>query len=389
MSDKQYFAAIDLGATSGRIMLDKGDGVLQEIHRFPTPMIRNEQGIFWGFEELFSGITAGLKKLVPVAARIASLSCDSWAQDVGLLDENGKLLCHPFSYRDGKCKVSTCARMEYVEEFFPELFKRTCTILHIADLVHYMLCGAARSNYTMAAISGLPLDYKLFAPAADCEIIGTVNHPDLPELHGIPVISGAGHDTAAAFVCGNPQPGEIMSSIGTWQMTAEIIDEQSGIPDDFRKLPLPHRACARTKGGMGLWPFQQCVKLWQERGDFPGYAVLDDAAQKSGMTDALDPDTPELFSPENMEEAIFSVVGKRLTPPEITALLLRGTARRIADTVKAFDKEFSKLIAVGGGVNGSYFCSLLAAELPCPLVVGNTEASAAGNTAIQKQVINS
>ncbi len=386
--DKHFFAAIDLGATSGRIMLDKGDGILQEIYRFPTPMIRRDGGVFWDFEELFLGITKGLKHLAGQTDRLpASISCDSWAQDFGMLDETGKLICTPFSYRDGKCKVSTAARIDYIAENFPEYLRRCANILHIADLVHFFLCGKARSNYSLAAISGLDTGHKLFAPVADCEIIGEINHPDLKELHGVPVISGAGHDTAAAFVCADPGENEVATSIGTWQMTAEYRDPDIPVPENFRLLPLPRKKCARTRGGMGLWPFQQCVKLWKEKNIFPGYAVLDEAAEKCGIDGFIDPDTPELFSPENMEDAIFSITGKKLSPPETTALLLRGTAKKIASTIQSFDKDFTGCIAVGGGVGGAFFCRLLEKELSCPLTIGNTEASAAGNIAIQKQVM--
>ena len=382
------FAAIDLGATSGRVMLDKGNGEISEIYRFPTPMIKKDGGIFWDFEELFSGIVTGLQLLSESGNyRIASVSCDSWAQDFGMLDEHGKLVCTPFSYRDGKCKISSLARLEYITENFPEYLKRTVNILHIADLVHFYLCGNARSNYSLAAISGLAIDHKLFAPIADCEIIGEINHPALKNLHGVPVISGAGHDTAAAFVSGNPGDNEVVTSVGTWQMTAEKWDEEKTVPENFRTLPLPRRNLARTRGGMGLWPFQQCVKLWKDRGDFPGYAILDEAAENCRITGSIDPDTPELFSPENMEEAIYSLLGKKVSPPEITALLLRGTARKIASTVKSFEKDFSGCTAVGGGIAGAFFCRLLAKELDCPLKVGNSEASAAGNILIQKQVM--
>ena len=384
-----YFAAIDLGATSGRVMLDRGNGALEEIYRFPTPMIRKDGGVFWDFEELFSGIITGLKLLAGQLDRpVSSISCDSWAQDFGMLDEKGQLICTPFSYRDGKCKVSSAARLDYIAENFPEYLRRCVQILHIADLVHFFLCGKARSNYSLAAISGLSIDHKLFAPIADCEIIGEINHPALKELHGVPVISGAGHDTAAAFVCGEPGENEVVTSVGTWQMTAARWDENLSLPENFRLLPLPGRKCARTCGGMGLWPFQQCVKLWKERGDFPGYKILDEAAEKLVTEDSIDPDSPGLFSPDNMEEAIFSLLGREVSPAETTALLLRGTARKIAAAIKSFGQDFTACTAVGGGVGGTFFCRLLAKELDVPLKIGNTEASAAGNIAVQKQVIS-
>ena len=58
--------AIDLGATSGRVITEQG-GVFEEIHRFLTPMVKRADGIYWDFTELFAGIIAGLQKLSAVA----------------------------------------------------------------------------------------------------------------------------------------------------------------------------------------------------------------------------------------------------------------------------------------------------------------------------------
>ncbi len=381
------YAAIDLGATSGRVMLGDGSGNLREIHRFPTPMLHTEKGIFWDFEQLSAGVIEGLSKLDAAADNIVSVSCDSWAQDFGFLDESGKLVHDPFSYRDKNSEIHTKARLEYIEQKFPELRKKAHCMLHISDLIHHCLCGAARSNYTLTAFSKLPCDYELFGRMADSEVIGTINHPALPKLAGVPVVSGAGHDTAAAYVGGNVQNDELLISLGTWFMMAEPWDKNDPVPENFGLLPLPGHKSARTAGGMGMWPFQQCVKLWKERGDFPGYPALDAAAANSAVTGSINPDEPSLFSPENMEDAIFELIGRPLTPGDVTALLLRGVAKRLGEAVKSFDKEFKRVVLVGGASSSPLIRELIARELSAPLAFGNSEASAFGNICIQQQVM--
>lgn len=385
-SRRTNYIAIDLGATSGRIMLDENSRIT-EIYRFSTPMIKNENGIFWDIGKIFCGVLTGLQKLSEVAETVVSVSCDSWAQDFGMLDEDGRLICDPFSYRDKGSAIFTAARLAYIEEKFPERFARAVQILHIADLIHHLLCGKARSNYTLAANSRLPLDHKLLSPLADCEIIGEINHPSLPGFAGIPVISGAGHDTAAAFEGGNIQEGDLFISLGTWLMAAELWENGREIPENFSALPLTRKKLARTTGGMGMWPFQQCVKLWQAREDFPGYRVLDDQAAALDIHETVDPDTPSLYSPENMENAIFELIGRKASPAELTSMLLRGSARKIAERSALFKRKFNKVVIVGGGIGGQYMRSLLEKELVHPVCFGNTEASAAGNAAIQKTVM--
>lgn len=350
-------------------------------------MLRLKTGVFWDFSALMNSIVEGLSRLSAEDGPFISLSCDSWAQDFGLVDASGGLTAPPFSYHDKGAAVSSLARLEYIERNFPERLEKAKYLLHIADLVHFRLCGQARGNRTLTGISGLPADHPLLAPAADCEIIGRIGCPELPNLAGLPVISGAGHDTAAAYAGSGVREGEILFSLGTWLMAAEPWPEERESSVDFRRLPLVRGAFARTAGSMGLWPFQECVKIWKKRGCFPGYAALDDAAEKSGVTDAVDPAAPELFSPENMENAIFAMTGSTWSPAGITALLLRGVARRIRRTAEVFGHDFSRAVLVGGGAKSAFLCRLIAEELACPLAVGEAEAAAAGNIEIQHQVL--
>ena len=88
-----------------------------------------------------------------------------------------------------------------------------------------------------------------------------------------------------------------------------------------------------------------------------------------------------------MEEAVFSLLGRRYNPFELTAILLQGTAYRVQQTLLKFGNNFKRAVLVGGGSKSAYLCRLIADKLPCPLETGAGEASAAGNIEIQKQVL--
>lgn len=98
------FAAVDLGATSGRVITGlAGPGRLEltEAHRFANTPVRLPDGLRWDVLALYQGMLEGLR----TAARggpIASIGIDTWAVDYGLLDADGALIGLPFHYRDGR-----------------------------------------------------------------------------------------------------------------------------------------------------------------------------------------------------------------------------------------------------------------------------------------------
>src|SRR6478752_7293714 len=98
------FAAVDLGATSGRVITGRvgpDELVLTEAHRFATTPVHLPDGLRWDVLALYQGMLEGLR----TAARggpIASIGIDTWAVDYGLLDADGALIGLPFHYRDGR-----------------------------------------------------------------------------------------------------------------------------------------------------------------------------------------------------------------------------------------------------------------------------------------------
>ncbi|MFV2117916.1 hypothetical protein ACE14D_05530, partial [Streptomyces sp. Act-28] len=64
MSSSQPFAAVDLGASSGRVMLARvGAGTLElhEVHRFPNRPVRVGGTLYWDVLGLYRGVLDGLR----------------------------------------------------------------------------------------------------------------------------------------------------------------------------------------------------------------------------------------------------------------------------------------------------------------------------------------
>ena len=98
-------AAVDLGASSGRVMLgDVGEGHLEltELNRFPNGPVCVAESLYWDILHLYRGVLHGLRAAGREAGHLDGVGIDSWAVDYGLLDSTGALLGNPFHYRDSR-----------------------------------------------------------------------------------------------------------------------------------------------------------------------------------------------------------------------------------------------------------------------------------------------
>src|SRR4051794_27387720 len=100
MSDTANFLAIDIGASSGRVILGRWDGLrfdLHELHRFgngPVPVLGH---LHWDVLHLWHEIEVGLAKYASKHSEpLAGIGIDTWAVDFGLLDSAGRLLGNPY-----------------------------------------------------------------------------------------------------------------------------------------------------------------------------------------------------------------------------------------------------------------------------------------------------
>ena len=172
-------AAIDLGATSGRVIVGHvGPDTLTAdvVGRFANEQVTTQDGLHWNVLGLYAGAVAGLREAFRAAPQIASIGVDSWAVDYGLL-RDGRLLGNPFHYRDERTQRgvdAVHARISYPElfarnglQFLPfntlyqfaaepeELLNFADAALLIPDLIGYWLTGEARAEQTNASTTGL------------------------------------------------------------------------------------------------------------------------------------------------------------------------------------------------------------------------------------------
>ncbi len=439
--------AIDLGASTGRVIvgtLDEGRLSLREAHRFEHAPRSAGGALRWDWPRIMEEVRRGLA----LAARangspIAGVSCSSWAQDFGLVAADERLMAEPVCYRDARtagmpesfadiigpdglvrrvgssaAPIIALCRLRALAQDEPETLARASRLLHIADLIHHDLCGAAVTDRTMATASGLRAlatgtwDTDLLAalgipphilPEAIEEpgVIGRVRPdraPD-PALADVPVIAGAGHDTAAASVLCTADDQAFLSC-GTWSMLGCLSDRPI-VPAAPAREGLAILGMAAGRWGlmrpiMGLWPLQQCRLRWERDGLTIGWEEIARAAEAAGPVALIDLDAPRLSAPGDMPRAIADYcreTGQPVPggPAEVAGAILHSLALEhrlgLAAIERVTGRSFSAVRMVGGGSANPLLCRLTAEATERPVIAGPTEATAAGNIIVQAQAL--
>jgi len=247
-SASSVFAAVDIGASSGRVILGRladrstGSGVtLETVHRFPNGVVESDGGLRWDFDALFAEVLTGLAAAARVAAErgetISSIGIDTWAVDYGLVNAAGQLMAQPFSYRDDRSRAAV-ARVHHkldparlyattglqflqfntIYQLASEQALDGLQALLIPDLIAFLLTGQRRTEATNASTTGLfdavagewateflaalDLPKKLFPPLVQPgETVGTLL-PGIAVRTGLDqatkVVAVGSHDTASA-----------------------------------------------------------------------------------------------------------------------------------------------------------------------------------------------
>jgi rhamnulokinase len=173
-------AAVDLGATSGRVMLgtvSPNELSLRSVARFPNNPVLTIDGLHWNILELYRNVVAGLGAAVREESSLASIGVDSWAVDYALL-RGDRMLGNPYHYRDERTADGVEATNRVVSpaelyasnglQFLPfnTLYQLAAdavagsldgaeTALLIPDLIDFWLTGVARAEKTNASTTGL------------------------------------------------------------------------------------------------------------------------------------------------------------------------------------------------------------------------------------------
>ncbi|MFJ4922877.1 rhamnulokinase family protein [Streptomyces sp. NPDC088725] len=381
------FAAVDLGASSGRVMLGhvsgRGAGTLrlEEVHRFPNRPVRIGSTLHWDILSLHQGVLDGLRAAGATAGRApASVGIDTWAVDYGLLDASGALLGNPVHYRDTRtegeaAKVAAvlpppvlyeATGLQYLP--FNTLYQLTAAqgsvalaaadrLLLIPDLATYWLTGEAGTELTNASTTqlidprtrdwsfsvarALGIDLALFAPLrGPGDPAGHLLPGVLAEtgLTGpVPVTAVGSHDTASA-VAAVPASGERFAYIatGTWslaglELDSPVLTEESRLANFTNELGVDGTV-RYLRNIMGLWLLQECLRAWESEGTPQRLGqLLREAADVPGLRSFVDAGDPAFLAPGDMPRRIAEAcrrAGRRVPegPAEIARCVLDSLA---------------------------------------------------------------
>jgi rhamnulokinase len=384
----EKYAAVDLGAESGRIVVG-GVGAIEEVYRFDNQPVRIGNSIYWDVLGIHTEIKRGLKAAFSrYADQIRSIGLDSWGVDYALLDRQGDLIGGVYHYRDPRTDdvpeqvFSHISKREIYEETGiqymqintihqlyahgkakPGLLEQACTLLTLPNLFHYWLTGQICSEYSHVTttqlynprekdwswriIDALGFKREWFGQiVASGTQLGTLL-PHVAEEIGAPpevmVIASASHDTAGA-VAAIPAPGEsnhAYISSGTWSLLGRespepIINEKS-YAYNFTNEGSADGGIRFLKNIIGLWIVQECKRHWDRTDRKYSYGELTDLAREFGPASfSIDPNDPRFLKPglidDSMPERIRSFCrehGHR--PPESPAEIVRGVLQSLAE----------------------------------------------------------
>ncbi|WP_413450303.1 rhamnulokinase family protein [Georgenia phoenicis] len=350
------YAAVDLGASSGRVIVGRLEGgrlETTEVTRFPNAPV----GVPAGEREvlhtdvlgLYREVLAGLRTAVREHGPLTSVGIDSWAVDYGLLDADGALVGNPVHYRDAR----TAGVPERVFAHLPAewLYARTGlqvqpfnTIFQLAaaagsaqlsaarallllpDLLGHWLSGAFVAEVTNASTTGL-VDVRTrqwsddvvsgLAALTGSDVAGLL--PRLvepgtavgrlrPEL-GVGearLVTVGSHDTASAVAgvpMGSPRAAYISS--GTWslvglELPGPVLTAASRTANFTNELGVDGTV-RYLRNVTGLWVLQECLRAWREEGqdlDLP--ELLAAARAEPALGCVVDLDDPTFLPPGDM-----------------------------------------------------------------------------------------
>ncbi|MFF7291434.1 rhamnulokinase family protein [Microbacterium sp. NPDC008134] len=436
-------AAVDLGATSGRVMIGRvGDGTLdlELVSRFPNGPVERADGLHWDFDALYENVLDGLAEAVRREPAIESIGIDSWAVDYGLI-AGGALLAEPFHYRDDRSARGVAEVHEIVA--FDELYRRNGlqflpfntlyqlrvddraaeaeTALLVPDLLAFLLTSARVAERTNASTTGLlrvddgEWDVDLagrldIAPALlpalvdPGAVIGDLR-PAIAARIGatLPVIAVGSHDTASA-VAAVPMtsPSAAYISCGTWGLVGVELTEPV-LTDAARTANFTHERGVDGRfrflhNVAGLWLLSETVRAWEAEDGAPIdlVALLAAASAVIDVVPTFDANDPSLSAPGDMPariRALLTAHGQSAPTdrPGFARSIVESIAEAFADAVATASvltgRTLDVVHIVGGGSLNSLLCQATADRTGLPVLAGPVEATALGNVLVQARAL--
>jgi rhamnulokinase len=447
MSTSVSFVAMDLGASSGRVMDCRWDGArfhLDELHRFANGGVRLGSSLHWDVLRIWSEIQSGLQKFRTLRQQTpAGIGVDAWGVDYCLLDEHGRLLGNPYHYRDPRTQGIPAVLESVVAA--RDLFRATgnqsseintafqlasmiahedCQLLHahtllmIPDFFQFLLCGAKNVEYTEAATTelyntraqrwsretmssfGIPAHIfpEVVMPGAVLGELRASVQSDLGYSAPFPCIAVASHDTASAVAAiPDLDDASVFLSSGTWSLIGLPVAEpnlsDAAFDGGFTNEGAAGGSVLLMKNLTGLWILQECLRVWDATGAHYEWSELERAASAAApFRSFIDPAASAFLSPVDMLTAIALYCSQSGQPvPQSAGEFARcafeslsfAYRQAVEDLERITGRKLTTIRLVGGGCLNSSLCQMTADACGRPVIAGPVEAAALGNAMVQ------
>ena len=434
MSNKKYFLAIDIGASSGRHIIgweENGKIETEEMFLFPNGNVTKDGHLTWDIDSLFESIVQGIEASFAKYPKIESVSIDTWGVDYVLMKGDEEV--YPcYAYRDSRTENSI-PRVHGILPF-AELYGRTgiqfqpfntiyqlyddkqkgrlegvTDFLMIPEYLSYKLTGVKKKEYTNATTAGLVnaesgefdkyitralgLDDCLFPKlSAPGEEVGAL----LPEIADrvkgqTKVVLCASHDTASAVEgIGMAEDAPYISS-GTWSLLG--VRSEKAITDEASRL-----ANYSNEGGIGYIRYQKNIMgMWtvqslrRELCPDKDFQTIEKEAVASGFSGVVDVNADDFLAPDSMKGAFDRAFAGRDYAPKADADYFSAAYYSLADSYKNAiaeleantGKKYDSLYIVGGGAKNKYLNELTEKACGIKVVALPIEATSIGNLRVQ------
>jgi len=432
-----YHLAIDIGASSGRMILGSLQNSclsIEEIHRFENSPVTRNGSLCWQIDLIFSEILTGLRKCATFQKIPRSLGIDTWGVDFALIDRDGNLVGDIVAYRDQRTQrmddeISKLISPEELyqrtgiqKQFFnsiyqlhslklthPDQLSIARSFLMIPEYLNFLLTGVMKNEYTNATTTGLVnvnsknWDWELIERLGlNPSLFGEINLPGTsfgplkPEIarqvgFSCEVILPPSHDTASAVLAISlDADDEMFLSSGTWSlMGTELAQanchEASRLANFTNEGGIEYRY-RFLKNIMGLWMIQSLQRELGAKIPFPKIIHL--AQEANGFPSVVDVNQAVFFAPSSMMQAVQDQCARTqqpipISPGEVFECIYQSLAKSYAETAIQIEqltgRQYSTIHIVGGGSQDEYLNRLTQQATGKEIFAGPFEASAIGN----------
>ncbi|PJJ65148.1 rhamnulokinase [Compostimonas suwonensis] len=400
-------AAVDLGASSGRVMLGHvghNELSIRPVARFPNNPVRIADGLHWNILELYRNVIGGLSAATREEPGLVSIAVDSWAVDYALM-RDGRMLGTPYHYRDDRTAAVIDAvhtRVDPAElytsnglQFLPfnSLYQLAAdqaastleladSFLLIPDLINFWLTGRRFAEASNASTTGLlavrdipggplaqpgphwddalierlGLPRSIFPPLLTAgSTVGALSPAVAAEIGAGPrlqVTAVGSHDTASAVVA-VPMASDAAAYIssGTWSLVGVELD--APVLSDAGRL-----ANFTNEGGvdgrvrylhnvMGLWLLSESVRVWGRTGeqiDLP--LLIKQASEVTTPVAVFDADDVRFLPPGDMPQRIAEYCHEHDLP------VPASRAEFVRSIIESLAAAYARAIRTAGELSG-------------------------------------